>query len=55
MGIASTGVGSRLCFGSEFWVVFVKKKNLGNFGKMCFSSVISTNLAISREEILLKF
>jgi hypothetical protein len=25
----------------------VSKKNLGNFGEMCFSSIISTNLAIS--------
>jgi hypothetical protein len=25
----------------------ISKKNLGNFGEMCFSSVISTNLAIS--------
>jgi hypothetical protein len=28
--------------------VFFFKKNLGNFGEMCFSRVISTNFAILR-------
>jgi hypothetical protein len=35
-------------FGSEFSVVFGQKQNQGNFGKMCFSRVILTNLANSR-------
>jgi hypothetical protein len=44
--VASTWIGSSVVFGSEFSVVFYQK-NMGNFGEMCFSRIISTNLAIS--------